>query len=367
MTTLAVITACVLAFSNGANDNAKGVATLIGSRTLPLDRSLVYAAVTTLLGSVTSVLIAGALVARFSGNGLISGSVPATPAFASSVGLAAATTILLATRIGMPVSTTHALVGGIVGVGLSAHALNVPAVLSVFLVPLLVSPIIAMALAVTAYHFFRRARTWLGVSAESCICIDRSPQSLGVTGDGTASMATVDLSAPALPRVFGCALHPDGRATGLNAKRMLDCAHVFSAGAIGFARGLNDTPKIAALVLATGAMTSGASMVAVGVAIAIGGLIAVKRVAQTVSYKITDMNDGQAFTANLVTAALVIVASRFGVPVSTTHVSCGSLFGIGIVNRRAHVKVIGHIVLAWVGTLPVAATVGWIAWRLLGG
>ena len=83
------------------------------------------------------------------------------------------------------------------------------------------------------------------------------------------------------------------------------------------------------------------------------------------SRRITDMNDGQAFTANLVTAALVIFASKFGIPVSTTHVSCGSLFGIGLVNGRAHPRMIVQIVLAWVTTLPMAAGIGWLAWRVL--
>jgi PiT family inorganic phosphate transporter len=67
------------------------------------------------------------------------------------------------------------------------------------------------------------------------------------------------------------------------------------------------------------------------------------------------MNPGQGFTANLVTAVLVTTASRFGLPVSTTHVSAGSLFGIGIVNRTARLKMILAILLAWVTTLPLGA------------
>ena len=70
------------------------------------------------------------------------------------------------------------------------------------------------------------------------------------------------------------------------------------------------------------------------------------------------MNPGQGFVANFVTAALVIGASRLGVPVSTTHVSCGSLFGIGAVTGRAHWGVIGRIVGAWALTLPAAGLLG---------
>jgi PiT family inorganic phosphate transporter len=67
------------------------------------------------------------------------------------------------------------------------------------------------------------------------------------------------------------------------------------------------------------------------------------------------MNHGQGFTANVVTGLIVIGASRFGLPVSTTHVSCGSLFGIGAVTGQAHKKTIATILLAWFVTLPIAA------------
>jgi PiT family inorganic phosphate transporter len=88
---------------------------------------------------------------------------------------------------------------------------------------------------------------------------------------------------------------------------------------------------------------------------ALGGLIHARRVAETVSKKITQMDHGQGFAASLVTSFLVIIASKRGVPVSTTHVSCGALFGIGVANGKARWTVIRSIVLAWGLTLPVAA------------
>jgi len=77
------------------------------------------------------------------------------------------------------------------------------------------------------------------------------------------------------------------------------------------------------------------------------------------------MNHGQGFVANLVTSAIVIGASRFGMPVSTTHVSCGALFGIGTVTRQGRLRMIAAILSAWVTTLPVAALLGAIAFRVL--
>lgn len=67
------------------------------------------------------------------------------------------------------------------------------------------------------------------------------------------------------------------------------------------------------------------------------------------------MNHEQGFTANLVTALLVLFASGLGFPVSTTHVACGALFGIGLLSKKAHWGMIGKIVTSWVITLPLAA------------
>ncbi len=73
------------------------------------------------------------------------------------------------------------------------------------------------------------------------------------------------------------------------------------------------------------------------------------------SERITGMNHGQGFLANAVTASLVLAASCFGLPVSTTHVSCGTLFGLGAANGQARWGMIGRIFLSWLITVPVAA------------
>jgi PiT family inorganic phosphate transporter len=139
---------------------------------------------------------------------------------------------------------------------------------------------------------------------------------------------------------------------------LLDAVHFLSAGAVSFARGLNDTPKIAALLLVGETVAPGVAVVGVGLSMAVGGWFAARRVAETMSLRVTEMNAGQGLIANLVTALLVLGASNFGVPVSTTHVSCGSLFGIGTVTRQAHWRTIRHILLAWFLTLPLAALLG---------
>jgi PiT family inorganic phosphate transporter len=145
-----------------------------------------------------------------------------------------------------------------------------------------------------------------------------------------------------------------GTVLGFNVQRCVDTMHYFSAGCVGFARGMNDAPKIVALILATAALPDWLCLVTIAMVMAVGALLNAKNVAETMSRKITPMNHGQGFTANLVTSTLVLIASFGGLPVSTTHCCVGSLFGIGMVTGKADLSVIRNIVLSWVLTLPCA-------------
>jgi PiT family inorganic phosphate transporter len=106
-------------------------------------------------------------------------------------------------------------------------------------------------------------------------------------------------------------------------------------------------------------------LVAIAVAMAVGGLLNARKVADTMSTKITGMNPGQGFAANLATALLVNTASYHGLPVSTTHVSVGSLLGIGITTRQAKWKPVLGVLLSWVITLPCAALLAALSYSLL--
>src|SRR6202035_4531332 len=145
-----------------------------------------------------------------------------------------------------------------------------------------------------------------------------------------------------------CVERYDGRILGMRAGPVLDALHFLSGGAVGFARGLNDTPKIVALLLVGGAVHPPLGLGLVARSMAVGGVLNARRVAETMSRKITRMNPGQGFTANLVTSLLVAGASRFGLPVSTTHVAFWALFGVGAVNGSARARTVLAILLAWV-------------------
>jgi PiT family inorganic phosphate transporter len=366
--TLALIAFAVLflAYSNGANDNFKGVATLFGSGTCTYRTALVWATVTTLAGSLLALLLAHGLVDTFKGKGLVPDAVTTQPAFLLAVALGAALTVILATYTGLPVSTTHALLGGLVGAGLLAAAgeVKLDTLGQSFVLPLLFSPVAALVLTVAIYPLFRWARRRGGVSSVSCVCVGTTFEEVSPQPDGSLMLVKTGV-AVAVGTASECVQRYQGRVLGLEAGRLLDGLHYLSGGAVGFARGLNDTPKIVALLLAGEAVNPNLGLVLVAGVMALGGLLNARRVAETMSKKITRMSPGQGFSANLVTSVLVAGASRLGLPVSTTHVSVGSLFGIGVVNGTARARMVLTILLAWVTTLPIGAALAAITYLIL--
>ncbi|ADG68638.1 phosphate transporter [Planctopirus limnophila DSM 3776] len=318
LTILLILAVGFVAFTNGANANFKGVASLYGSGTATLRQALYWGTATTLAGSMASIFLAEGLLKAFSGKGIVPDELVRSPGFLSAVAVGAACTSFLATRLGFPVSTTHALVGGITGAGLAGSGTNVEfsALGKTFLYPLFFSPVVAVIVGGMAYLTLRL-----------------------------------------------CHLAPDHRT------RTLDVLHYASAGAASFARGLNDTPKMVALLMVLPEMKESTGFyggyLGVAVLIALGGLLDADKVAETLGKKVTAMNPGQGFAASLTTALLVTTASFHSLPVSTTHVSVGSLLGIGITTGQAKWRTVGEILLAWVSTVPVGALLGALAYVVI--
>lgn len=349
-----------LAYANGANDNFKGVATLFGSGTTNFRWAVVWATLTTLAGSLTAVVLAGQLLKNFSGRGLIADDLVSNVHYVSAVAAGAGLTVLLATRLGMPISTTHSLVGALVGAGWAAgSAINLAKLGGDFFLPLLVSPVIALAATCLLYPAFRLVRRRLEVTESTCICVGSEVvEVIPFCCGEVVALQRVEQLSIRFGTTATCQQRYQGRLLGLEASTILNRLHFLSAGIVSFARGLNDTPKIAALLLLTPLLGGFGSTALVGVAIAVGGVLSARKIAESMSKRITPMNHGQGFTANLITGLIVVGASRFGLPVSTTHVSCGSLFGIGLMTRKGDVTMIGKILAAWVTTLPLGAALG---------
>ncbi len=364
MTVIVLLSGLLLAYVNGANDNFKGVATLFGSGTASYRTALVWATVTTFLGSLAAVFLADQLLANFSGKGLVDESLVTSVHYTAAVALGAGLTVALATRVGMPISTTHALVGSLIGAGLASGSRIDPAQLAgSFFLPLLVSPLLAIAATIAIYPLLRAISRPLGITGQTCLCVGSEVIEVLALSSDAAAIARAEQLTLSSGNLVTCQRRYRGRLFGLEVDAALDRLHFFTAGAVSFARGLNDTPKIAALLLAAPALgglalagLAGTGLV--GLAIAVGGLLNARRVAETMSRKITAMNHAQGCTANLTTSLIVIGASPLGLPVSTTHVSCGALFGIGTATGQAHWGTIAKILLAWITTLPLGAALG---------
>jgi PiT family inorganic phosphate transporter len=368
---LLLLAAAFLAFSNGANDNFKGVATIYGSGTAGYKTSITWATITTAAGSAASIFLAQALLKKFSGKGLIPDAFTGSEYFLLAVAVGAGLTVILATRLGFPISTTHAILGSMIGSGLVAvgfGGLNFSALGKGFVTPLLLSPVLAVVAGAILYGIFHALCHILGIPKEWCACIGERQQVIAMPQGSTFALRAIPM--PELILVEGetvssCNERYAGNIAGIDAQRLVDAGHFFSAGVVSFARGLNDTPKIAALLLLVKWLTPVSDIVIVMIAMAVGGLFGARRVAETMSHKITTMNPGQGFTSNLATGVLVIMASTYGLPVSMTHVSVGSLFGIGLLTGRANARTVVGIVLSWVITLPCAALIGGLAYYLV--
>jgi inorganic phosphate transporter, PiT family len=364
---LLFLATCFLAYSNGANDNFKGVASLFSSRTCAYRTAISWATITTFAGSIGSIFLAQTVLKKFSAKGIVPDHFAGSEYFLLAVAIGAGLTVIIATLTGFPISTTHALTGAIIGCGLVAigSEVNLAALGKGFVLPLLLSPVLAIVIAGVLYTVFHALRVATGTTKEWCICVGTEerfvamPQPSSILALGSVT-STITLS---VDEQKNCGERYAGSFLGIGSQQIMDAGHFLSGGTVSFARGLNDTPKIVALLFLWKTLHIRWGFVAVALTMGIGGLLNARKVAEMMSNKITPMNHGQGFTANLTTAILVVLASLFGLPVSTTHVSVGSLFGIGLTTGKANMPMISAIVLSWVITLPCAAiTAGTTYW-----
>ncbi len=356
--------ALLLAFVNGANDNMKGVATLYGSGSLSYRQALTLASGATALGGLASLGFSARLVEAFSARGLIPDAA-LSEGLLGAVALAAAAVVLLATRLGLPVSTTHALLGALLGGGavVAGPALELGALGAAFALPLLLSPLLAAAAALGIARGGRRLARRLGVGVESCVCMDVESgiheAARPLSGGTIVAQSTF---APPVS-VHRCDARPGG--IGVSAGGAMRAAHLLSAALVSFARALNDTPKILGLWIGASAMGATSGALAITAAMVLGGIVAAQRVTSSLALDITPLGPETGLAGNLATSALVLGASRLGLPVSTTHVSAGSLFGIGAEGATLQRRTVRRITAAWVGTLPLAAALGAaLAWTI---
>ena len=361
-----------VAYLNGANDVSKGIATLAGSGVTNYKRAILWGAVWTGAGGLVGSVVSQAMIGTFGAGLLREGSRPTLDSALAAL-LGAAACVGIATLLGLPVSTTHAIVGSVAGVysySLGFGAVNWGAMGEKIVLPLLVSPLLALLLVVAILRVEHLVIARFGKAPE-CLCVDLEPAPLPATLVIEGSSLAISQAATKVDIVVGsqeaCATERP-----LAFRLTTTQLHWLTSGATSFARGLNDTPKIVALVLVTGALSVGTptgktlAFAVVALGMVAGSWMAGKKVTRVLAEKVTPMDHREGFIANLVTAGLVGPGAALGLPMSTTHVSSGAIIGVGVPEKAGlNWKTVQSMVLAWVLTIPLAAGLGVSAFILL--
>lgn len=352
-----------LAYLNGANDVSKGIATLVGSGVTNYRRAILWGTFWTGIGGIAGAFLARAMIQTF-GSGLLAPGVHARVSAALATIAGAAIWVALATVRGLPVSTTHAIVGSIAGTVSLAYGVggvNWVSLIGKIALPLLLSPIVSLVLTTGIL------RVWKALAAGSvndCICAE-IVQPLDAIGGGEGVINVTSV----VPQLH---LATCEASEGLSPKITLNHLHWLTSGATSFARGLNDVPKMVAILFGAALLTGTVSalpltyFVEITLGIVFGSWMSGRRITEVLACEVTQMDHREGLVANLTTATLVGVGAAFGWPMSTTHVASGAIFGIASTgNTKTNGKMIRAILAAWIVTLPGAALLGAMALVLL--
>jgi PiT family inorganic phosphate transporter len=308
-----VLTALAFDFTNGFHDTANAVATTIATGALRPRTAVIMAGALNLVGAFLSVQVAKTI-----SSGLVDETkITPTVIFAGLVG--AILWNLLTWLFGLPSSSSHALIGGLIGatlVAAGADAVKFAGIVGKVLLPAVLSPVVAGIVALVATHLAYR-----------------------ITARGAAGTVT----------------------------RGFKLGQVVSSSMVALAHGTNDAQKtmgvISLALIANGNISGGDNfsvptwvVISCGLAIALGTYTGGWRIIKTLGTKVTEVRPPQGFSSEEVAATVILVSSHYGYPLSTTHVVSGAVTGSGVGRPGAQVDwaVAGRIVTGWVLTLPAA-------------
>lgn len=322
-------------FTNGFHDSANSIATVVGTRVLSPVAAVVWAAIF----NFAAVFIVGTAVAKTVGKGMIDISV-VDPNVVLGALLGAIAWNLITWRWGLPSSSTHALLGGFAGAaiakaGFGAIILSGWSVTILFIV---LSPIIGLVvgngLMAAVFWIFRRVPPGR-VDRVFRVAQIVSSAFLSLSHGGNDSQKTMGMIVSLLV---------SSQAVFKGQTGMLRHLYLANAGAV---------PRWVEI----GAYT----------AIALGTLSGGWRIVHTMGQRITRLRPVGGFCAETAGALSIMFATRFGIPVSTTHTITGSIVGVGATTRLSAVRwgIAGRIVWAWILTIPAAAGMAAVAWWIL--
>ena len=406
---LACVFGLFMAWGIGANDVANAMGTSVGSRALTLKQAIIIAAIFEFAGAY----LAGGEVTSTIRKGIIDPEVltdsPELLVYGMlSALLAAATWLLIASIRGWPVSTTHSIVGAIVGfaaVGISVDAVEWGKVGKIA-ASWVVSPLLAGSMSFALFisvkklifdheNTFERARKyvpiymWMVGFMISMVTLVKGLKHIGIDfdlgmGSKFANAMVVSAFVGLVVAAIGAFLLRNVKTTGDinstdNIERVFGVLMIFTACGMAFAHGSNDVANavgpVAAVVstVQSGGLI-GAKAVMPWWVLAIGGVGIVVglatygwRVIQTIGKKITELTPSRGFAAELAAASTVVLASATGLPISTTHTLVGAVLGVGLARgvEALHLPTIGAIITSWVVTLPAGAGLAVIFFYIL--
>ena len=312
---IVVATALLFDFTNGFHDTANVVATSISTHAMPPRIAVAYAAIFNFAGAFISLAVA-ATVAK---DVVDANVITPTVVFAGLIGAIAWN--LATWYFGLPSSSSHALIGGVVGSAFAASGADAvlgDGVLGKVLIPAVIAPVVAFVVGVVAINF-----------------------------------------------VYGIV----GRERPGLVNRGFRLGQVVSGGLLALAHGTNDAQKtmgvITLALIANGNLSSDSDVptwvvISAASAISLGTYIGGWRIIRTMGTRIIKMDSAQGFSAQGAGAAVILASSHYGFPLSTTQVISGGVMGSGAGKKLSAVRwgVAGNIVVAWLLTLPAAAAIG---------
>ena len=405
---LAAVFGLFMAWGIGANDVANAMATSVGSKALTIKQAVIIAAIFEFSGAI----LAGGQVTKTIRKGIVDAELlSATPelllyGMLASL-LAAGVWLLIASWNGWPVSTTHSIVGAIVGfamVGIGTEAVHWDKV-GFIVASWVVSPVLAglisfmlfrsvLKLILNTEDPFDNAKRYVPYYMFlvgfiiSLVTLVKGLKHIGLelsTLEQYFYAVLIGLFIMALGRYFIGKIKHDPKADKdfhfTNVERIFGVLMILTACAMAFAHGSNDVANaigpvaaVVSIVQSGGEVASKAALPLWvlglgGIGIVLGLVMYGKRVIETVGNQITELTPSRGFAATLAAATTVVLASGTGLPISTTHTLVGAILGVGLARGMAalNLTVIRNIFMSWIVTLPAGAILSIVFFFVLKG
>lgn len=410
--TVLLLIACLFAFfmawGVGANDVANAMGTSVGSRALTIKQAILIAMVFEFCGAY----LAGGEVTDTIKNGIVDASMISPDLMVlgmMSALLAAGTWLLIATQRGWPVSTTHTIVGAVIGfaaVGVSTDAVHwegVGPIVASWVVTPFLSGLVAFglfmsvqALIINTDNPFKNAKRFVPLYMfltgfmVSVMTVTKGLKHVGLHLS-TQEGILLSIGVGVLVMLLGIAIlsrikvdvEADKAFHYASVERVFAVLMIFTACSMAFAHGANDVANAVGPLAAIVGVIESNGLAAIGAKSAVPGWVLLLgavgivvglatygyKVIATIGKEITELTPSRGFAAELATATTVVGASAIGLPVSTTHTLVGAVLGIGIARGigALNLGVIGSIFMSWLITLPVGAGLSILFFFILRG